>query len=131
MNESDLKLRLYPWEHTAHYELTLSKKSFISFHDGTKILEKRLLSPFEIRLLYKKIDQIKVPIRIKEDLFFDTTCPDIQSTLNIKTHWHNGTIKWTTSEDNKKPFSSIISLQNLLFELLPLDELEFEFPIYQ
>jgi hypothetical protein len=131
MNESDLKLRLYPWELSAHYELFLSEKSFISFHDGIKILEKRLLSQFEIRLILKKVDQIKIPIRIREDSFSDETCPDIQSTLNIKSHWYNGTIKWTTSEEKKKPFSSIISFQNLLFELLPLDELEFDFPIYK
>ena len=130
MNESDLKLRLYPWEHTAHYELSLSEKSFISFHDGIKILEKRLLSPFEVKLIYKKIDSIKIPVRVKIDSDVLTE-PDIQSKLIVKSHWLNLTIRWITSEEESRPFQSIISLQNLLFELLPLDALSFEFPLVE
>lgn len=130
MNKRDLKLRLYPWEHPAHYELSLSEKSFISFHDGIKILEKRLLSPFEVKLIYKKINSIKIPARLKIDSDVLTE-PDIQSKLIVKSHWLNLTIRWTTSEEESRPFSSIISLQDLLFELLPLDALSFEFPLVE
>jgi hypothetical protein len=130
MYQDELQLKLYPWEIPAYYELFLSDKSFISFYDGSKILEKRLLSNFEIKLIYKKIDSIKIPVRLKkEDICIDI-CPEIHSKLSIKSEKSSFTIKWSNSLEEVKPYSTIISLQNLLFDLMPLDNLPFEFPEY-
>ena len=133
MHKQELKLKLYPWELTAHFEVFLSNKSYISFHDGKKILDKRLLSSFEVKLINKILDSIKISAisKIGFDSLDIRTDPDIQSKLIIKYEWGNLSIVWSNSVEDKKPFSTISTLQNLLFELLPLDDLSFDFPIYQ
>ncbi len=127
MYQDELQLKLYPWEISAYYELFLSDKSFISFHDGSKILEKRLLSNFEMKLIYQKLDSIKIPVRLKNDDICIVD-PEIQSKLSIKSQKSSFTIKWSNSLEEIKPFANIISLQRLLFDLMPLDNLPFEFP---
>lgn len=124
------KIKLYPWNNSAYYQVFLFDNPSIYFFDGSRLVGSRMLSNFENDLFAKRIKKIQIPFDQNpgEMVVCD---PNISSRISIRSKNVYLSITWDSSDSEVYPreYGVIRSIENLIFQLLPLDGLDFEIPM--